>query len=389
VTNGTDAAAAIRACLTGGDDASSVAALRTSRSPIPPPPTPRFIPTGPPLLPLETNDGLIRAAATEEFAAILDREGISLAVSTGRQGRVVLIRAISPTRLSMTVRPFRSPFGLAWSEDRLVIGTEREIWEFTNDAVAASKMGNRDACLMPRSMWFTGAVAIHEMVFAGDELWFANTLFSTLCTLDGRHSFVPRWHPRFITTPSPDDACHLNGIAVSDGRVVLASAFGDSPSSAGWRERRRDSGVLIDFSSGEPVVHGLCVPHSPRIHHGTTFVLESQKGTMAVADLTRGSAETVAELPGFTRGLAFARRYAFIGLSKVRPSASFAIPLLDRVAETECGIHIIDLQTGRDVATLRFDTGATELFDLQVLPLRAPELLDTRSAVAGMTFMLP
>ena len=38
------------------------------------------------------------------------------------------------------------------------------------------------------------------MAFAGDagnDLWVVNTRFSCLCTLDGEHSFVPRWRPQF------------------------------------------------------------------------------------------------------------------------------------------------------------------------------------------------
>src|SRR5262245_58496324 len=46
----------------------------------------------------------------------------------------------------------------------------------------------------------TGNVLIHEMAYsAGGQLWFVNTRFSCLATLDPKSSFVPRWRPPFDT----------------------------------------------------------------------------------------------------------------------------------------------------------------------------------------------
>ena len=44
------------------------------------------------------------------------------------------------------------------------------------------------------------------MAWVGDELWMVNTLFSCLCTVDDRHSFVPRWRPSFISAYAPETA---------------------------------------------------------------------------------------------------------------------------------------------------------------------------------------
>ena len=46
--------------------------------------------------------------------------------------------------------------------------------------------GRHDACFLPRSSHVTGNIQIHEMAWgAGSELWFVNTRFSCLSTLDG------------------------------------------------------------------------------------------------------------------------------------------------------------------------------------------------------------
>jgi Domain of unknown function (DUF4915) len=47
------------------------------------------------------------------------------------------------------------------------------------------------------------------------------------------------------------------------------------------------------------------MPHSPRIHGGRVWLLDSGTGRLVQVDIQRGSVETVLELPGYTRGLAF------------------------------------------------------------------------------------
>src|SRR4029077_18523687 len=104
-----------------------------------------------------------------------------------------------------------------------------------------SPLGRHDACYLPRSCHVTGNVQIHEMAWAEDELWFVNTRFSCLCTLDRNHSFVSRWRPPFVSALTPEDRCHLNGLAMAEGpdgrsipRWVTAHAASDTRH--GWRQ---------------------------------------------------------------------------------------------------------------------------------------------------------
>ena len=116
------------------------------------------------------------------------------------------------------------------------------------------------------------------------------------------------------------------------------------------------------------VLRDLQVPHSPRLHEGTAYVLESWKGTMAVADLARGSVTEVIGLPGFTRGLAFIGPYALVGVSRVQPGRTDRkIPLFDRYDETESSLWAVDLRSGRAAGFLRFESGIGEIMDVQVL----------------------
>ena len=73
-----------------------------------------------------------------------------------------------------------------------------------------------------------GTCAHHDIAWAEDELWICATRFSCLATLNGEHSFVPRWRPPFISDLKAEDRCHLNGMAVIDDRVRYVTALGET-----------------------------------------------------------------------------------------------------------------------------------------------------------------
>ena len=110
----------------------------------------------------------------------------------------------------------------------------------------------------------TGDIQIHEMVYRGAALWFANTAFSCLFTYDRDHSSVPRWRPRFVTELAPGDRCHLNGIGLVDGRPRWVTALGETNTAGGWRDNKKEGGIVIDLETEEMVTRGLSMPHAPR-----------------------------------------------------------------------------------------------------------------------------
>jgi uncharacterized protein (TIGR03032 family) len=121
-------------------------------------------------------------------------------------------------------------------------------------------------------------------------------------------------------------------------------------------------------------------------------VLESGEGSLARVDLTTASWQTVAQLPGFTRGIDFIGPLAFIGLSQVRESAVFSgIPLVERlaVAERACGVWVVNWQTGETLAFLRFEEGVQETFAVQILPARFPEMLEWQDKLLMTSYVVP
>ena len=192
----------------------------------------------------------------------------------------------------------------------------------------------------------TGEIQGHELAWVGQELWVVNTAFSCLCTLDDRHSFVPRWKPRFISALVAEDRCHLNGIACADGKAKLVTALAETDQAGGWRATKATTGCLIDVESGETVVRGLAMPHSPRVHRGKIWLLDSGRGRLVVADAERGSVTTVSELPGYTRGLAMMGSFAFVGLSRIRETSTFGgLPIAEHRESLKCGVAVVESAT--------------------------------------------
>ena len=334
----------------------------------------------------------LSSAHTDNVPEILSRLRATLIVSMRGAGRIVLLRA-DGGGLNAHVRAFPHACAIATAPGRLAIGVRAAVWDYRDVPAAAARLhpARHDACFVPRNLHVTGDIALHEMAFGADEtLWLVNTRFSTLCTFASDTSFEARWRPRFISGLGAEDRCHLNGVALHDGTPYCVSALGASDSPAGWRERRHDSGVLVDVASGEISVAGLRMPHSPRLHDGALWLLEGADGALVRVDPARGTRETVAVLPGFTRGLALAGDYAFVGISCVR-DRELDLPLAQRLAQAppQCGVWIVDLRDGSIAGFVRLEGEAREVFDVQLLPgVVYPDLLELDDDLVGASFVV-
>ena len=338
----------------------------------------------------------LRSVYTSSFGDILKQTGVSLVVSTYQASKVILIRYDPETGTVNThFRTFNKPMGIAVDPTRLAIGGTNTVWYYRNMPAVARKLepeGKHDAAWLPRRIHVTGDIDIHEMAWAADgELWLVNTRFGCLCTLDADHSFHPRWRPPFISALVPEDRCHLNGLAMLDGRPQFVTALGETDSRGAWRENKANGGLLMEVPTRTTLLRGLSMPHSPRWYDNKLWFLESGQGSIALADPRHGTWRTVAQMPGFTRGLDFFGPLAFIGLSQVRESATFSgIPLVERLEERICGVWIVDLRDGRVLGFLRFEEGVQEIFAVQVLPgARFPEMLEWNDERLKHSYVLP
>jgi len=340
-----------------------------------------------------------RSVYTPNFPSLLHHLGVTVLVSTYQAGRLILLRSDGKI-LNTHFRHLKKPMGLAADRNRIAVGTAQEIRLFRNFPPVCQLLeppGRHDACYLPRVTHVTGDIDVHEMTWVNDELWFVNTRFSCLCTLDGVNSFVPRWRQSFIKALAPEDRCHLNGLiaaidASGKATVRYTTAFATTDTPEGWRQHKSDGGIVLEVPSGEIIASGLSMPHSPRWHDGRIWLLESGKGGLGFVDRAAGGYKVVAELPGFTRGLDFHGNLAFVGLSQVRESAVFSGISIATQPPTErnCGIWVVDVNNGRTVAFLRFEGAVQEVFAVQVVsPWRWPELICEDEQLVGKAYELP
>lgn len=308
---------------------------------------------------------------TPMLVEILQHLKASIILSTYQAGKVLVLGQYEG-RLTISFLDYDRPMGVAIGKDRIAVGAGSGVHFLKASHGAAptvKPVGSYDGCFVPHQTRHTGRILGHDLAWGREGLWIVNTLFSCLCTLDDEHSFVPRWKPAFISELADQDRCHLNGMALESGIPRYVTALAETNTAAGWRADKARTGFLMDVQSGENLSRGLCMPHSPRVRNGELFVLNSGHGAICKVDRQTGRLETVEQVPGYTRGLAFHGQFAFVGLSRIRETNVFGgLPISERRNELCCGIAVIDLQSGRSVAKFQFLTGVEEIFAVDVIP---------------------
>lgn len=322
----------------------------------------------------------------------LEQQKCCLAFSTYQTGKLFLIGLAGEGQLGASEWSLPTCMGLWSNGQTLWLGSKFHIWRLENVLATGAKRNGKDRIYVPRVAYTTGDIDTHDIAVDGEgRVIFVNTSFNCLATLDDDASFRVVWKPPFISKLVAEDRCHLNGLCMKDGKPAYVTVVSRSDVVDGWRDRRRDGGCVLDVESGEVVVQGLSMPHSPRFYRGKLWVHNSGAGYFGYVDVDRGVFEPVAFCPGYLRGLAFCGDYAIVGLSRPRHQKTFGgLPLDEnlqkRGAEARCGIHVIDLRTGDIAHWMRLEGAVEELYDVvtlegvrnpTVLPLESDELRKT------------
>ena len=312
----------------------------------------------------------------------LAEQQVSLAFAVP-PAKVFLIGLSDDGRLSAFERTFNKCMGLAaFGAETIYLGTRYQIWRLENALRPDALHDGFDRLYVPRRVWTTGYVNCHDVaVIDADDVVFVNTRFGCLARVSDRFSFEPLWWPPFQSRRTQGDCCHLNGVAVSDGRPAYVTSVSASNEHDSWRRHRAGGGVVTEVDSGQIVCEGLSMPHSPRLYRDELWLTNAGTGEFGRVDLDRGRFEPVAFAPGFVRGLALIGDYAVVGSSKFRDGGLYSgLPLDDALAragtEPKLGIFIVSLTTGAITEWLLVDGPFYELFDVIVLPgVRRPAAL--------------
>ena len=316
----------------------------------------------------------LELAGSRQFPNWLAEQGASLAFTTYQAGKLFLIGLQPDGRLSIFERTLNRCLGMTVAGNSLYVSSLYQLWRFENAVEPGQAADGYDRVFVPQVSWVTGDLDVHDLTLDGeDRLIFVNTLFSCLARVSETHSFVPIWQPPFISKLAAEDRCHLNGLAMKDGRPAYVTAVSESDVADGWRDRRVDGGCVIDVERGEVVLRGLSMPHSPRWYRDRLWLHNSGTGEFGHADLKAGRFEPLCFCPGYLRGLAFVGDYAVVGTSLSRDNKTFqGLPLddilRDKQAEPRCSLQVVDLRSGDCVHWLRITGVVRELYDVVALP---------------------
>lgn len=352
---------------------------------------------------------------TDNFPELLRALNISLAVTSYQSGRLCFVRSDGHA-VDTCFKSFPRPMGITADEDSITLGTltrvlnfrrsdqvlaelRTGIWEDqasltskirdeASDANSGSWIHQRqlelaafrkaDSLYIPRSAHLTGMINIHDIAWGNAGLWAVNSTFSCLCTLSADFSFVPEWKPPFISELAPEDRCHLNGMALKDGKPKYVTTFNRENSRDSWRDRQIHDGTLIDVETNEVLLSGLVMPHSPRYYRGAVYLCESGTGKLLRFDPKTGKTDVLANMPGFPRGITFYGPLMFVGLSKVRSSdIKNPIPISKTLEKSLSGVWVFDMETFQEIAHISFEGDVDQIYDIAVLRNATwPELID-------------
>ena len=329
----------------------------------------------------------VEKSCSRGLAGWLGQHRLSLAITSYQTGRIYLVGSDKQGRVSFFERIFERAMGVVGNAQRIYLGGLYQLWRFENVLRPNEVIhGQFDKCYVPRNAQTIGDLDIHELgIRKNGKVVFVNTKYSCLAELSQTHSFKAIWKPKFVSKLAPEDRCHLNGLAMVDGEPKYVTAVCKSDSVDGWRDRRRDGGVVIDIDTDEIVCEGLSMPHSPRWHNGRLWLLNAGTGQLGWVDFEKKAFVPHAFVPGFARGLSIIGNVAAVGLSKPRNQRFEGLQLDDelkkRDADPWCGVQIISLANGDVMNWIRFEGDISEIFDISFLPnVKHPMMIGLRTA---------
>ena len=342
----------------------------------------------------QTTDAPFAIAASPQMAELLYRLKCTVTLSTYQAGKLIFLSAVNDNSLVQLPRNFKKPMGIALHKDKLALATAEEVTVFNSSPDLARSYpiapDTYDELYLPRTTYHTGAIDLHDLEFGTDAIFAVNTLFSSIVKIDDNFSFTPWWTPPFISKADADDRCHLNGMAMLDGKPKYATAFSTTDAPRGWRERITETGVLMDVEKNEILIEGLAMPHSPRIYRNELYVLQSATGELVKVNTATRSIEVIKKFQGFVRGLDFIADYAFISFSKLRKKSSTFSHLPFAEMADRAGFVILHLPTKAIVAEAWYKTSVDEIYDLRIMPhCMRPNILSLEKPESRRALHLP
>jgi uncharacterized protein (TIGR03032 family) len=323
----------------------------------------------------------LRGVTRGRFWETLHTTGCTLLITREYEHFVIALSAQRRPRVSYL--PLPHPSGIAVNErDRCVyiastrnpnqIITLAPVDHFISRSEAPAAPPNTPTMVAVRNVTFPGCLYLHDLALIEGVLHGTAVGLNALVRLreDGCCRLV--WWPRCVEMGgrliTDRNLIQLNGIAA--GATPRQSYFSASTNLIGGRTPgRRDfiadgRGVVFDGRTRDPIAFGLTRPHSVRAHDRRLWIHNSGYGECGTVD--RGRFVALRKFQGWTRGLCFHGRVAFISTSRVISRFARYAPGLD-VGKSVCGIHAVDTASGEVFGSLLWPAG-DQVFALALVP---------------------
>jgi len=328
------------------------------------------------------DERLLRHRTRGRFWETLAEAGVTLLVTREYEHFVLALHAARQGPV-VSYLPLPHPSGIAVDRRRRVVHVAstrnpNQVYDLVPAVAAPPDVGAPPASLPERPLvpvrtrLLPGGTYLHDLAMIDGVLHGNAVGKNAVVRLDDDGGATPIWWPRAVDARGgarlERNYLQLNSIAA--GPSVRDSFFSASADAIG-RLRPGDPafpvdrrGVVFSGKTREPIVRGLTRPHSARLRRGTLWVDNSGYGE--VGTCRDGAFEVVARPGGWTRGLAFAGGVAFVGTSRVLPRFERYAPGLDP-ARCVCGVHALDVATGRTLGSVVFPNG-NQVFAIEPVP---------------------
>jgi uncharacterized protein (TIGR03032 family) len=337
--------------------------------------------------PANTDPDLLRSRVRGSFWEMLERARITLVLSREYEHLLVALAAQSG-RPQITYLPVPHPSGVAFDSARGLVSVAstrnpNRVLDFA-PATAALPRADSDppdlegAPLVPqRTRFYPGALYMHDLAVLGGELHANAVGENAVVRLSSEGGFNRVWWPKAIEQRGRPDFSrnHIQLNSIAAGGTLEDSYFTASSAEIGrFRPGHRRfpvdrRGAVFSGATREPVARGLTRPHSARLRNRggrgqELWVLDSGYGGLCLVQ--DGIVETVARLPGWTRGLGLRGGIAFVATSRVIPRFAGYAPGLD-IDRSVCGVHAVELASGRTLGSLVWPNG-NQIFAVEPIP---------------------
>lgn len=318
------------------------------------------------------NESLVKIVTSPNLIEWWQVQQVSLVLTSHQTSRLMVLSVNTEAQIAGYERVFEQARGLYATPEKIYLGCQSQLWQLDNVLAPGELYNGYDRLFLPHISYTTGDLNLQDVAIEAENqrVVFVSSLLNCVATVSDRHSCIPLWKPSFISHLVNEDRCHLSGLAIVDGKARYVTAYSQSDVFKGWWHNRQSGGCVIDILSDTIIATGLSLPHSPRFYQGKLWLLNAGTGEFGYIDAHHGTFEPITFYPGWLEGLAFVGDYAIVGLSQPPGQIIADLKLAEKLTsnQAECGLLVINIQSGEIVHWLQLPGEITDIADVQILP---------------------